>query len=365
MNRRERALTALEMREPDTVPIWELGIDGPHVEALTGRRWIGSSKETTLDRRGIDRHNVEVKVLCYNKLGFEMIREGTSAADDWKPQTFPDGTVSDEWGILRIYDSRAKTWFPFRTMIKTPEDFKRFTLPDPHAPGRLYAFEYLVKLAKEDVAIAGQVRSPFANAWEVFGPQNFSQWLHERPQFIKRVIAKMTDYAVDLIEAMADAGADLILDNGDIAEKNGPMLPLRYFDSIIFPSMRRELRAAHTKGIKFIKHTDGNINPILPGLAKVVDGLHSLDPTAGVDLEEVKKRYGDRLVLMGNVAVDSLCRKGKDEVVEETKACIREAAPGGGYFLTSSNSWYADARLENCLAMVETGRKYGKYPIRV
>ena len=39
-----------------------------------------------------------------------------------------------------------------------------------------------------------------------------------------------------------------------------------------------------------------------------------------------------------------------------------QAAPGGGYILSSSNSWYTDVKLENCLAMVETGRKYGVYP---
>jgi uroporphyrinogen decarboxylase len=67
---------------------------------------------------------------------------------------------------------------------------------------------------------------------------------------------------------------------------------------------------------------------------------------------------------MGNVSVDKLCRGTKEEIVKDTKECIRVAAPGGGYFLNSSNTWYADAKLENCMAMVEIGRKYGKYPIR-
>jgi len=70
-------------------------------------------------------------------------------------------------------------------------------------------------------------------------------------------------------------------------------------------------------------------------------------------------------MLMGNVAVDSLAIKSKKEVVEEAKECIRKASSGGGHFLTSSNSWYTDAKLENCLAMVKTGRKHGKYPISI
>lgn len=53
----------------------------------------------------------------------------------------------------------------------------------------------------------------------------------------------------------------------------------------------------------------------------------------------------------------------REEIVRETKECLRAAAPGGGYMLSSSNSWYTGARFENCLAMVDAGRKYGRYPI--
>jgi len=140
---------------------------------------------------------------------------------------------------------------------------------------------------------------------------------------------------------------------------------VKYFREVIFPDLRKQVEAAHKKGLKFIKHTDGNINLLLDDLANIVDGLHSLDPSAGVDIGEVKAKYGDKLVLMGNVAVDSLARKSEKEVVEETKECIRRASPGGGHFLSSSNSWFTDAKLENCLAQVKTGRKYGKYPISV
>jgi len=119
------------------------------------------------------------------------------------------------------------------------------------------------------------------------------------------------------------------------------------------------------RDLKFIKHTDGNINPLLKDLAVIGDGLHSLDPTAGVDIGDVKAKYGQRLILMGNVAVDSLARKTRDDAIKETKECIRNASTGGGHIVSSSNSWSAGARIENCVAMVEAGRKYGVYPTRV
>jgi hypothetical protein len=45
--------------------------------------------------------------------------------------------------------------------------------------------------------------------------------------------------------------------------------------------------------------------------------------------------------------------------------CLRNAAPGGGYILSSSDSWYTDAKLDNCLAMVDTSRKHRCHPIKI
>jgi len=138
-------------------------------------------------------------------------------------------------------------------------------------------------------------------------------------------------------------------------------VPVKFFKDLIFPNLRKQVQAAHKAGLKFIKHSDGNLNPILQALASL-DGLHSLDLTAGMDMKSVKRLYDDRLVLMGNVSVDNLCTRSVEDMVEQTR-CLRTAALGGGYIFTSSNSWYADSKFENCLAMVETGRKYGRYPI--
>lgn len=211
MNRRERALNALDFKEPDVVPIWELSIDGPHIETLTGMKWVGSAKETNLDRRSIERHNLEAKVLCYNKLEFAMITGAPSSPDGWMPKTFLNGAYLDEWSRIRVYDPRAKNYFVTRGVINTPEDFENFVTPNPHASGVLSAFEYLVKLARGEMAIAAEVRAPFATAWEMFGVQNFCQWLHERPRFIRKALERITNYNIELIKVMADAGADVIL----------------------------------------------------------------------------------------------------------------------------------------------------------
>lgn len=369
INRRERALTALEMREPDMVPIMEIKIDPPHIDKIIGGELMSLASPsgvvggTVSKRKRIERGTAEALVACYDKLGLDLVPTWLGAPEGWESEALPDGSFVDEWGRVIVYDPRCRVWIQQRGSIKTPEDFENRPFPDPHAPGRLEPVEYQIRLVKGEMAVAARVRAPFAIAFESFDIRSFYRLVRENPHFIKKVIERLTDFNVEAIKILVDAGVDLIISGGDLAEKNGPLFSPKYFKELIFPSMKREVDAANKRGVKFIKHSDGNINPLLDDLASIVDGLHSLDPSASMDIGTVKQKYGDRLVLMGNVAVDTLALGSRKNVVEETKECIRRVAPGGGYFLSSSNSWYANAKLENCLAMVEAGRKYGRYPI--
>ena len=367
MNSRERFWRAFEHTEPDRVPITELGIDLPHMETITGRRYDGNVvvSTLTLEERGKENQLIELMVECYRKLGFDMILGNVSTPEGWRPKTNPDGTIIDEWGRVLYNDPKCRKWVPgAKTIFKTPEEWEEFGIPDPNAPGRMESLRYMEKLIKEEMVLAARIRDPFALLWEIFTPVKFVEWMYRRPSFIKEAFSKITRYNVELIKLIAETGAELIISGGDWCEKRGPMVPIRFFREVVFPHLKIQVDAAHKRGLKFIKHTDGNITPLLEYLVDIVDGIHSLDPSAGVDIGMVKEKYGERLVLMGNVSVDNLALMSREAIKEETKECIRRASPGGGHILSSSNSWYTNTKLENCLTMVEVGRRYGTYPIR-
>jgi len=367
MNKRDRVLTALDFKEPDRVPITELDIDLPLMEAITGKRVrIATSLQTqVISDPAQERKRIDLKRECYEKVDFDLFTVDLSAPADWTPTINPDGTMTDLWGRVLRLDEETRAWVPYTTIFTSPEDFEAFPLPDPTAPGWTYSAEYAKEVIGETMAIASFIRDPFAHAWEMFTPTNFVRWMYQHPPFIKRVLNQLTAFNVEIIKRLAEAGVDLIISGGDYCEAKGPMVPLTFFHDVIFPCLKTQVDAANRRGLKFIKHTDGNINPFLNELADILDGLHSLDPSAGVDIAQVKKKYGDKLILIGNVSVDHLALSSRAAVVEETKRCIRDASPGGGHILSSSNSWAAGAKLENCLAMVETAKQYGVYPISI
>ena len=115
-------------------------------------------------------------------------------------------------------------------------------------------------------------------------------------------------------------------------------------------------------GFYTIKHTDGNIMPILDQLVQAnPHALHSLDPQAGVDIAEVKRLYGDRLCLIGNVNCGLLDTGTEEECVASARYCLQHGMPGGGYIFSTSNCVYTGMRLSRYELIHEVWRKEGNY----
>jgi uroporphyrinogen decarboxylase len=114
-------------------------------------------------------------------------------------------------------------------------------------------------------------------------------------------------------------------------------------------------------------HSDGHIEPLVEDCVKAgISGLHPMERSAGMDIAKIKKLYGDRVCLLGNVDNKELLTRGTPaDVEEQVKECLRAAAKGGGYCLASDHSIHDDIPNENVFAIIEAGRKYGTYPIRL
>ena len=163
------------------------------------------------------------------------------------------------------------------------------------------------------------------------------------------------------------AGADIIVFGDDYADKNNPFMSPRHFEQLFLPGLQKAVDTAHEAGAYVIKHTDGNINPILDMIVETgIDALHPLEPVAKMSMAAVRERYGDRLCLCGNVDCGPLLTWGSPGEVKETvRQCFRDAATDGAYILSSSNSIHSTVKPENYVAMFEARDEFGTYPLRV
>ena len=146
----------------------------------------------------------------------------------------------------------------------------------------------------------------------------------------------------------------------DYCFNTGPFLSPRHFDEFIAPYLSRLIGAYRDMDYYVIKHTDGNIMPIIDRLIEAKPhALHSLDPQGGVDIAEVKRLYGDQVCLIGNVNCGMLDTGTDEEVIDSTEYALRHGAPGGGYIFSTSNCVYTGMRLSRYELMLDVWRRMG------
>jgi uroporphyrinogen decarboxylase len=142
---------------------------------------------------------------------------------------------------------------------------------------------------------------------------------------------------------------------------------------MISPRMyQRILKPIHADYITYIKertkakiffHTDGDVFDLIDDFVEIgVDILNPIQTAAGkmADLPELKRRYGNNLVLCGAVDTQRILPYGTPEQVrQEVKRVIEILAPGGGYMLASVHTIMNEVPPENILAMVDAVAEFG------
>ncbi|MDP6777774.1 MAG: uroporphyrinogen decarboxylase family protein [Candidatus Latescibacteria bacterium] len=188
--------------------------------------------------------------------------------------------------------------------------------------------------------------------------------LVEAPQEVKDEADRRVDEALERGARLAAHGAiDGFALCADYCFNTGPFLPPDWFDDFVTPYLTRLIQGYRSQGHYIIKHTDGNIMPIL---GRLVDAgphaLHSLDPQGGVDIAEVKRRVGDRVCLIGNVNCGLLDSGTDEKCIESARYALRSGMPGGGYVFSTSNCVYTGMRLSRYELILDVWRREGNYP---
>ena len=148
----------------------------------------------------------------------------------------------------------------------------------------------------------------------------------------------------------------------DYCYNNGPFLSPEQFRIFITPFLAKIIKAIRDEGGYAIKHTDGNIMPILEQLIEAnPHAIHSLDPMAGVDIAKVKAIAGNKVCLIGNVNC-ALLQTGTDlEVIDSAEYCLKYGKPGGGYIYSTSNVPFKGLNLDRYLLVLDVWKKHRKY----
>jgi len=192
----------------------------------------------------------------------------------------------------------------------------------------------------------------------------FSYRLADEPDKVHAEATKLVDDAIRKAERYAQhGGLDGFALCADYCFNTGPFLSPVLFGEFITPYLARLTKAYRDLGFYVIKHTDGNIMPILDQLVQTnPHALHSLDPQGGVDMAEMKRLVGRQLCLIGNVNCGQLDTGTDAQVIESARYALRHGMPGGGYIFSTSNCIYTGMKLARYELMLDVWRREGNYP---
>lgn len=343
----ERIFKTLQLKEPDRVPHFEIGVDEKVREAI----FPGSSYRDFVERLDWDAVTVDDRLLP----GWRV--ENLDASGKY---------FRDQWGVARRMTAEALA-HPAEAAVKSEKDLDKWRLPDPDEPWRYEMLSKLVKRYKGQKAIIAIFADPFNTANDVRGATDHFMDFVRNPGLVDRLAGLIRDYYLKYIRNCIEVGAEIIFITGDYATTKWPMLSKEHFARHVIPVLKALTDKSKSLGAYVLKHTDGNIMPIFDLIVDTgIHGIHPIDPMAGMDLGEIKKKYGHRLCLMGNVDCAYTLTWGTlEQVREEVRRCVRQAAKGGGFICMSSNSIHSAVKPENYVEMVRAIHEYGKYPISI
>ncbi len=301
MTPKERAMAALNLEVPDMVPTFELEFQLE--EEMFGRKFItddltadGLAKMTQKEKEKRIFELAEYMVEVYSKLEYSIIPG--FVLGDGSDYFWNGGPLPRETKLLIKY---LRELIGHNYMIHYHGD-GTFAIPDGN---QMYEFAFAVA---------------------------------DDPEGLKERAAKMAESAIKRNTALAEAGVDCLILCADYCYNTGPFLSPAMFEEFIQPYLYRIIHEARKLGLYTIKHTDGNIMPILENIvACKPHAIHSLDPQAKVDIKAVKKLVGDKVCLCGNVNC-ALMQTGTDEeVIKSAEYALIHGKPGGGYIFCTSN----------------------------
>ncbi len=246
-------------------------------------------------------------------------------------------------------------------IIMSRQDYDAYTWPSIDAIN-LVALDVLQEMIPTEMKVLCFVMGIFEDLRLLMGFEKMAYQSIDEPELLGDILENLTvlaETAVDRAASHPACGAIFYAD--DLGHTNSTMVSPKFMREWIFPRQKRIADACHKHGKPFIFHCCGQVDAIMEDLIETVgiDARHSFQDNIE-PVEEVYRKYGDRISILGGVDVDLLSRGTQEQVRKRTREILEICAPGGGFCMGSGNSLPNFAKVENYYAMLDETRKWNE-----
>ena len=359
MNARERLSAVCEHRNPDRFPIDYLA--KRDADRMIKRHFGVGTERELLDVLGCDLYHLSARDISQNE-AFLPIYRGPELPASETERTCPFGIRYQRAAYDWKLGADEALAGPLEK-AETPQDVLKHPWPRP----QWFDVQALIPECEENaerVIVSGFWTAIFGNAYRMHGFANFLMNLALKPELIKTLVDRLTEFYLELNERLFSAlkgKIDLYYFGNDFGSQNGLLFSRQMWREIYFENYRKLIGLAHGHGLRVMVHSCGSIRGILEDLIEA--GTDIIDPvqTTADDMqpEGLKKDFGDRVVFHGAVDTQGVLPTEKEEGVEDhVRSILRVLGRDGGYIFAPCNAIQADTPPENVEAMYRAAREY-------
>jgi uroporphyrinogen decarboxylase len=358
--------TILRQGPPGPVPFFELFADPGMVEAVLEERFPVNLhryiEEPTLeiaeeDLPGLVK-SLDMYVRFCREVGYDYVFMVTGLSLQRSLKAADDTAGVQNWpGGQRYWQDEASG------PIQSWADFESY--PWPKAEDLSHAaLEYVNAVVPEGMKIAAfGFGGVFEHATWLMGLQSFSYALRDQPDLVEAICQRAGELAAaTCAQVVAISNVDLVFLSDDLGFYSGTLVSPAVIRRYIFPHYKKIVDVAHKAGKLVVFHSCGNMYQLMDELIDDigVDAKHSFEDKI-LPVEEVYRRWGDRVAVLGGVDMDLLGRGTEEEVRARTRQILEVCGvKGTGYCLGSGNTAANYIPKQNYLAMLDEGRRWNR-----
>lgn len=311
-----------------------------------------------------------MSVVEYSTDGEKMAKAYLEYYRRFKPDLKPDVLIlfqdtfieAEAMGTkIKLRDDAEPVWS--EPAIENAEDINKLKIPDPAKDGRMPVMLECASIIDREVG--NEVRTgavclgPFSICGALRGEERLMMDVVENPPFVHKLMEIATEALYRYGIALKKAGS-----SASVSEPLPTLVSLEQFKEYNLPYLKKLVDRWDKAGVHCFLHVCGQSAHILEGLAET--GCWAISVDENIDIGEAKRRVGDKAVLVGNVdPIDTMQYSTPDRIAAEVKDCIRKAAPGSGYILSTGCECPMGTPFENLEAFMAAAWKYGTYPISI
>ena len=323
---------------PDRLPIAEVGVDCEIMEAYLGRPIT----------------DLAMYAAFWKEAGYDYVL--LEVRGQWLSDSFQVKIPE-----VMSHPEEAHTASTFSSLLTDEQSFEAYPWIGPEDV--FYRdVDMIEEYLPDGMKLVVSLGPIFSGIWRCMGLESFSFACVENPQLVTMVARKIGGLIVNIVENLVQRDyVGAIWFGDDIAYTNSLMVSPKCLREYVFPFYSRIGKIVRGTGKLFLYHSDGHLLKVFDDLLSFgIQAIHPNEPLS-VDILEVKKRWGHRVALVGNIDVDLLARGTPQQVTDATRHLIENVAPGGGFMLGSGNSIASYVPIENYKAMLDAVRRHGAY----